>query len=427
MSLPEYIPYRRKRNWWLPSLIAIGVVIFAGFLLWQIPTINRAISWRWDIVITYARALIRPVSKLPTPMVVTQSAAVPLEPTRTAIPITPTGTPQFTPTSTPIPTPLPSNVALNPPPYDEAKDKQDWNNCGPATLALYLRFYGWDGNQYDVSNVIKPSREDRNVNVEELVYYVRTQAGWLNAEYRVGGNLETIRKFIANGIPIMIEETFRNDQIYWQGDDQWSGHYLLITGYDDSLRQFTSQDSYTGPDQKLDYQMLDKNWQSFNRVYILVFRPEQQGLVNELLGADRDVDVNRQNALNVAELETQRNPSNAFAWFNVGTNLTYFERFYEAAQAYDQARTLVLPERMLRYQFGPFMAYFHSGRIEELMALTEYALVITRVTEEAMLWRGYGFYRLGDKSAAISLFRSALKIRPGYEDALRAIDFVSNN
>jgi len=37
-----------------------------------------------------------------------------------------------------------------------------------------------------VSDAIKPKTEDKNVNVEELVYYVRNKAGWLNIEYRVG-------------------------------------------------------------------------------------------------------------------------------------------------------------------------------------------------------------------------------------------------
>ena len=26
-----------------------------------------------------------------------------------------------------------------------------------------------------------------------------------------------------------------------------------------------------------------------------------------------------------------------------------------------------LPQRMLRYQFGPFFAYFHTGRIDDLL------------------------------------------------------------
>ena len=100
-----------------------------------------------------------------------------------------------------MPTPIPERVQLTPPAYDETRDKQDWNNCGPATLALYLRYYGWEGDQFDISDVIKPTRDDRNVNVDELVYYVRNRSGWLNAEFRVGGDLDILKKLLAAGIP----------------------------------------------------------------------------------------------------------------------------------------------------------------------------------------------------------------------------------
>jgi hypothetical protein len=62
-----------------------------------------------------------------------------------------------------------------------------------------------------ISDLIKPVAEDRNVNVEELVYYVRTRAGWLSAEFRVGGTSDLLKQFIAAGIPVMIEESFRFD------------------------------------------------------------------------------------------------------------------------------------------------------------------------------------------------------------------------
>jgi tetratricopeptide (TPR) repeat protein len=326
-----------------------------------------------------------------------------------------------------VPTPIPAQVQLNPPAYDEKRDKQDWNNCGPATLALHLRYYGWQGNQFDISDVIKPTRDDRNVNVEELVYFVRTKSGWLNAEYRVGGNLERLKQLIAAGIPVMIEETFETDRQYWPEDDRWAGHYLLVTGYDDANQIFTVHDTEGGPNQKMTYAELDENWQSFNRVYIMVYPPEMQGAVEGILGEDWDMDVNRQRALEASEKETQLDPKNAFAWFNLGSNYAYFARYNEAAQAYDTSRTIGLPQRMLRYQFGPFMAYFHSLRNDDLMALTKYALEITRTSEEAMLWRGWGFYREGKREEAISLFRASLKIRPDYEDALYAIDFVTNN
>jgi tetratricopeptide (TPR) repeat protein len=316
---------------------------------------------------------------------------------------------------------------LTPPAYDEIRDKEDLNNCGPATLALYLRYYGWKGNQNDISKVIKPTREDRNVNVDELVYYVRTQSGWLNAEFRVGGNLDTLKKLLAAGFPVMIEETFKANISGWPGDDLWAGHYLLVTGYDDSVQQFTVQDSERGPNQKIPYPELDKNWQSFNRVYIMAFPPESQGTRESVLGENWDVKTNRQNALKSSEQETISDPGSAFAWFNYGTNLTYFESYNDAAAAYDKARTIGLPQRMLRYQFGPFISYFHSLRTDDLMALTKYALKITPPSEEAMLWRGWGFYRQGDKSQAIIYFNAALKIRPDYQDALYAIDYVTNN
>ena len=55
------------------------------------------------------------------------------------------------------------------------------------------------------------------------------------------------------------------------------------------------------------------------------------------------------------------------------------------------------------------------------------ALGITRTSEEAMLWRGWGFYRQGDSGTALRFFRDALKINPLYEDAQYAINFVNSN
>ena len=168
MQNPDYLPYRRgKRRLGLKLFSAFMVLALIGLALFQIPRINRALTWRMDIALTYARMLINPVSKLPTPAVNVQPGVAlitptPLPPTATPVP---EPTPLYTPTPTLAPTPIPGRVQLTPPAYDEAKDKQDWNNCGPATLALYLRYYGWEGDQFDISDVIKPTRDDRNVNV----------------------------------------------------------------------------------------------------------------------------------------------------------------------------------------------------------------------------------------------------------------------
>jgi hypothetical protein len=371
--------------------------------------------------------VISPVEEMPTALpqpvvLITQHPTATLEVTATPG-VTPSPTPGPTPTQTPTPTPIPVSVSLPARKYE----KQDVNNCGPATLTMYLRFYGWEGDQYDVADLTKPNSEDRNVNVEELMYFVSTKAGWLNSVYRVGGDIDLLKSFLAAGIPVMIEEGMELDQGYWPNDDQWAGHYLFINGYDDDKGTFTAQDSFRGPDQVVPYETVKDHWQAFNYVYILLYKPEQQGTVEALLGDNVDEKTNRQHALDLAQAETESDPKDAYAWFNLGTNLVYFARYAEAGQAYDKARQIGLPQRMLRYQFGPFFAYFFSGRNDDLLALTEYALKRTPNSEEAKLWRGWGMYRDGKTGEAIDLFNSALEDNPTDEDVLYALRYVQEN
>jgi tetratricopeptide (TPR) repeat protein len=406
--------------------LSLAVLVVLGIAAYNYPPINYRLGWRVELAKTRILNIIDPAGPLPT--------ALPL-PTETPGPSatfthTPSPTPTITPTqpgptSTPIPssTPLPDAVALTAPGWE----KQDLNNCGPATLSMYMRYYGWPGDQFTVSELLKPRREDRNVNVEELVYYVRTRAGWLNAEFRVGGDIELLKRFLASGIPVVVEAGMQLDEPVPYTQDYWAAHYLLLTAYDDNRQQFIAHDSFVGPDQEISYAELDENWHPFNRVYILVYLPHQEELVQSILGPHWDVAHNRQHALDISTAQTEADPDDGFAWFNVGTNLVYFERYYEAAQAYDTARSLELPQRMLRYQFGPFFAYFHTFRNEELLALTEHALKVTRNSEEALLWRGWAHFRMGNRAAALADFNAALEANPNHLDAQYAINFLKDN
>ena len=409
--------------------IAILLLAALGLALYQIPAVYNRVGWRLDFASAYVRGVLDPVQQLPTPRAV-QAAVLPSEtPTLAGTVSAPssvgggTRTPAPSPTATLTPTAIPANALIPPPPFE----KQDINNCGPSTLSMALNFYGWKGDQKTIAAEIKPLPEDRNVNVEELVQFARTHAGWLQTEYRVGGNLALIKKLIAAGVPVMIEEAFIMQESYWPNDDRWAGHYLYINGYDDAASTFMTQDVFIGPDHPVSYADLDKNWQTFNRVYILLFRPDQAATVQAILGNDWNPDQNRTNALETARKETGTTPSNPYSWFNVGSNLVYFEKYDEAARAYDQARTLGLPQRMLRYQFGPFISYFNALRTDDLMTLTEYGLKITPNSEETMLWRGWGLYRQGHKPDAIDLFKKALEAHPGYTDATYALTYVQKH
>ena len=400
--------------------IAAGILLLA-ILMVQIPAVNSRVSWRYDVARTYVKNVLNPVGEVPTAIA---------QPTSTTAPASPTA-PVATPTAQVVETMIPATATLAPPPPQAflsppAYEKQLPNNCGPAALAMMLRMFGWSGDQKTISDVIKPVNGDRNVNPEEMAYWVHNFAGWLRLEYRVGGDLETLKRLIAANYPVIIEgtTTLNPDDTGWPDDDLWAAHYLLLTGYDDTAKTFTVQDPYRGPDKQMSYEQLEAEWKPFNYVYLVMYLPEREPEVQTLLGADWDRDVNRQNALAIAQAATAADPNDAFAWFNVGSNLVYFERYEEANAAYDQARQLGLPQRMFRYQFGPFIANFQTHRTDDLLTLTEYALQRTEMSEEAWLWHGWALYRQGDTAGAVEDWRAALSVRPGYEDALYALNFV---
>lgn len=412
------------RSFTIKFLSGAVSAILLFFLIYQIPTVQAHLAWRIDFATTYVRGVLYPAGPMPTPRAF---ATLTPAPTQTAALTQPITTQQARPSPTLPPTvtpaPPPAEVILTPPKWE----KQGINSCGPTTLSMYLHFYGWEGDQTTIEKLVKPKPEDRNVNVEELAYFAHTQAGWLRMEYRVGMTLDTLKRFMAAGIPVMIEETFKMAEGYWPNDDRWAGHYLLITGYNDAQGIFITQDSFAGADHPVAYQEVDDNWKAFNRVLLLLYPPEQEETVKSILGSDWDLDTNRANALKTAQAEAAANPQDAFAWFNVGTNQVYFEHYTEAAVAYDTARTIGLPQRMLRYQFGPFLAYFHSGRTDDLMALVDYALQRTANSEEALLWQGWGRYRQGDKAGAEADFKKALEANYTYQDAKYALDYLLKN
>ncbi|MBF8256772.1 MAG: hypothetical protein HW375_1679, partial [Anaerolineales bacterium] len=137
----------RRVAWFFVGAAVAALIIF---LVYQVPFVKDRLEWRLDAASGIVRGWLRPGDSLPTPratfVVVTPSS-------RPA-----TLTPQVSATPAPTPTPIPHQVSLPAP----AWEKQDWNNCGPATLALALRMFGWDGDQFDISDLLKPDRGDKN-------------------------------------------------------------------------------------------------------------------------------------------------------------------------------------------------------------------------------------------------------------------------
>lgn len=390
-----------------------GLVVISG-LIYQIPAVQSRLEWRFEVWSTYFQNVLDPVARMPTPL--------PSTPFSTFTPKSPSSTPLATLLPTPTSLPLPPDASIPTPKYE----LQGINNCGPATLTMALRVYGWSGDQNDVAKIIKPIPQDRNVNPDELRYFVLNEAGWLRAEYRVAGDLNLIKRLIAANYPVIIEEQSTLDPQDSNGpnDDLWDAHYLLITGYNDATGFVVAQDPLRGPDKKIQYDKLMVDWKPFNYLYMVIYLPKDEGEVKNILGPNWDPDQNRQNALVIAQSDVSTNPNDAFGWFNLGSNLVYFEQYNDAAQAYDKAFTIGLPQRMTRYQFSPFFAYYNADRIDYLIELTEntYKPINGNYSEEALLWHGYALLRKGNNPGALADWNKALKVHPDFCDAEKAIN-----
>ncbi len=293
-------------------------------------------------------------------------------------------------------------------------EPQRFNNCGPTTLRMYLSYFGYtQDSQVDIANVLKPHKEDRNVSPDELVGYARSKG--FHAIARVNGTLDHIKQALSNGLPIMIEEGYDPERAH----SGWMGHYLLITGYD--AEGITAQDSYNGPNQRFPWQTLDANWRHFNRTYILLYTQAQDPMVRTLVGADLDDTHMYAAAAERAEQEWRANPQDAFAAFNLGSSLVGLSEYQAAAEAFDRARLLKLPWRMLWYQFGPYEAYYQTGRYQEVVELAEATQKPVGDLEESYYYKALALDKLGRIAEAREALRLALQYNPNYQAAQRAL------
>lgn len=339
--------------------------------------------------------------------------------TRTPAP-TPTPQPTAAPTSppaTPTAVPRAPTVAL----AGLRHEWQTWNNCGPATLSYNLSYFGSPLRQEAVRQATRPNKEDKNVNPDELAAFAQSQG--YHAIVRVDGSAEQLRTLVASGIPVMVEtwlEPKPNDGM---------GHYRLVTGYDDATREWIVYDSYVShgisksdPYRgiRIPYQELADLWRVFNRTYLIVYTDELVPPVEAILGSALDEAIMWQQALAHAQAEIANNPRDAFAWFNLGSTLTALQRYDEAAAAFDQARQIGLPWRMLWYQFAPFRAYSEVGRHSEVLALAEATLATTQDIEELHYWRGRALQALGQLDGARAAYDRAVALNPFFTAAADA-------
>jgi hypothetical protein len=403
----------RRLSPWLTCLLVLGIGVFCigvAAALTNLPPIQERFGWRlsearaqiWYAIFPPEESVFTPDPTLVEMVRETLTAAAP----------------------TPAPTrpPLPASIEL----AGVRHEYQQWNNCGPATLAMGLSFWDWEGDQRPIAEFTKPNPRDKNVMPYELAEFVNTQTE-LRALTRDGGDLELLKSLIAAGFPVILEKGFEG-----YGFEGWMGHYALVTGFDDARQRVNTQDSYIGDDFPFPYDDLINYWRNFNYTYVVIYPPEREAELLSLLGSAADEGAANSTAATRAseEIFQLAGRDQLFAWFNRGTSLVALQDYAGAAAAYDEAFRLdaellgtdpdLRPYRIMWYQTGPYKAYYYSGRYNEVINLATHTLanMSEPVLEESYYWRGLAREAVGDVPGAIEDLRAALNMHPGFEPAL---------
>ena len=108
--------------------------------------------------------------------------------------------------------------------------------------------------------------------------------------------------------------------------------------------------------------------------------------------------------------------------------MTGESEFYEnGAAAFDRARILGIPPRIVWYQFRPYVAYMKVGRYQDMIDLTDATLTTQggRNVEETYLYKGHALAFQGDAQGAIEAYEQAIRLNENFYPAQWALDSMS--
>ncbi len=288
---------------------------------------------------------------------------------------------------------------------------ETWNNCAPVTSEMVLSYYGIQKKQTEIAPVLRPNAKNFSVRIDQIGAYLG-QFG-LQSQPLIGGTLPLLKVFASNGIPVVVE-----DQLSLQDD---YGHFRVVRGYDDSAGVLIFGDSYFGATNRIAYNLYAELWKRHDYAFMPVFRPEQAALVQAILGPDFDPRTNLDNALKAARTAVADQPSDGFAWLNLGADLYKTGQFPEAIDAWNHAKTLKITPRTLWYTIWPAAAYNQLGRYQEAIDVTATPLATDPNNAEALLERGNAYRGLGNLARARADYAQAIDVDPSLAPAKQAL------
>jgi ABC-type bacteriocin/lantibiotic exporter with double-glycine peptidase domain len=148
--------------------------------------------------------------------------------------------------------------------------KQATNFCGPAALASVLQYHGEKITQQDVGKAVFDSA-DRATNGADMLLYVRNKG---YAAYSWNSGVADAKRKIAAGAPVLaLQHNSLTDA---------SGHYRVLTGYDDAQSKFYVMDPYYDDITELSYAQCERLWKPMGYWGLLIVPAAKDAFASEL-------------------------------------------------------------------------------------------------------------------------------------------------
>lgn len=297
---------------------------------------------------------------------------------------------------------------------------QSFNNCGPASLSMALRFYGINETQQVLGQSLRPyqiasgDNDDKSVTLEELAEKSK-EYGFV-PYHRPNGNIEKIKLFITYDMPIIART--------WTKVNEDIGHYRVIKGYDETTGEIIQDDSLQNKNLRFSYADFNAIWNKFNYEYLVLVPQDRIEIAEAILDEDADEKAAWQNAVENAENELRIDPNNVQHRFNLSVALYNTGEYERSTREFEQVENL-LPFRTLWYQIEPIQAYFELGNYDRVFQITDRVLNnYNRAFSELYLIRGEIYKRQGNLEAARQEFEKAVFYNQNLKSAREALNSI---
>ena len=297
---------------------------------------------------------------------------------------------------------------------------QSFNNCAPAALSLAFSYYDIRVSQEELMAELRPfnhpkgKNDDKSTPPDELADEAREYG--LIAYYRGGGDIEMIKKFINAGLPVIVRTLLYTDKDY--------AHYRVVKGYDDSTEEIIQDDSLEGKNLRFSYEKWNRLWRPYNYAYLVLARPEQKELLEQLLGDSSDEKTSWQKAENLALSDIAQNIEDRQTWFNLAVARYYTGDYAGSIDAFEMAEPM-LAKYYLWYQIEPIRSYYELDNYDRVFELTNRIITPTNAAwTELYMIRGESYLRMGDTNKAKAEFEKAVYYNVNYQPAHEALKRV---